>query len=286
MRGCVRLVSALLIALSASILAGQQPAPVPPEALADGVVLYRLADPVLLNPPGNVAVQALKLDPRKVTLQVGLAADRLPARETVLGIAARHGAIAAINASFFSMKDGSPVALLKSRGKLLHGTDRPRGAVGVIERNGMTRLLFDRVTAKKGNYRTRMGSAAKDWVKAADAVSGAGLLMLDGRTIADWTVEKITTGFDTTRHPRTVIGVDADGAIWLITIDGRNPEISLGMSFSEMQSLARRLGLRSALNLDGGGSTTMVAAGVVVNHPSDATGPREVSDAILVMRRN
>lgn len=286
MRGCVRLLSALIIALSASILVAQQPAGGPAEALADGVVLYRLSDPELLNPPGNVAVQALKLDPRKVTLQMGLAADRLPARETVLGIAARRGAIAAINASFFSMKDGSPVALLKSRGKLLHGTERPRGAVGVLDLNGVIRLLFDRVTAKKGKYRTRMGSAAKDWADSSDAVSGAGLLMLDGRTLTDWTVEKIAAGFDTARHPRTLIGVDADGAIWLVTIDGRNPEISLGMSFSEMQGLARRLGLRSALNLDGGGSTTMVAGGVVVNHPSDASGPREVSDAILVMRRN
>jgi exopolysaccharide biosynthesis protein len=54
------------------------------------------------------------------------------------------------------------------------------------------------------------------------------------------------------------------------------------MSFTELQSLARRLGLRSALNLDGGGSTTMVVQGQIVNHPSDATGPRPVSDAILV----
>ena len=57
------------------------------------------------------------------------------------------------------------------------------------------------------------------------------------------------------------------------------------MSFAELQGLARRLGLHSALNLDGGGSTTMVVRGVIVNSPSDQAGPRPVSDAIVVRGR-
>ena len=57
------------------------------------------------------------------------------------------------------------------------------------------------------------------------------------------------------------------------------------MTFRELQGLASRLELRDALNLDGGGSTTMVVKGQVVNHPSDATGPRKVSDSILVFAR-
>jgi exopolysaccharide biosynthesis protein len=80
--------------------------------------------------------------------------------------------------------------------------------------------------------------------------------------------------------------IGEDGAsIWLVTIDGRQPALSFGMSFTELQGLARRLGLRSALNLDGGGSTTMWVAGKIINHPSDLTGPRPVSDAILVIPR-
>jgi exopolysaccharide biosynthesis protein len=54
------------------------------------------------------------------------------------------------------------------------------------------------------------------------------------------------------------------------------------MSFAELQALVTRVGLVDALNLDGGGSTTMVVKGAVVNHPSDATGPRRVSDSIIV----
>ena len=79
-----------------------------------------------------------------------------------------------------------------------------------------------------------------------------------------------------------MIGTAADGTIWLVTVDGRQPEVSVGMSLVELRSLARRLGLVNALNLDGGGSTTMWVQGQVVNKPSDATGPRKVSDALLV----
>jgi exopolysaccharide biosynthesis protein len=51
---------------------------------------------------------------------------------------------------------------------------------------------------------------------------------------------------------------------------------------NQLRALARRLGLVNALNLDGGGSTTMWVQGQVLNRPSDPTGPRKVSDALLV----
>lgn len=257
-----------------------------PERIADGVELHRLADPALLDPAGPVSIQALRLDPRKVRLQVALAATRNPARETVESIAARSQAIAAVNAGFFALATGRPAGMLKVGGRLLGGTSRARGAVAFREHRGSTELLFDRVTvqSRQGAYQTTMGTNAKDWTRAPFAVSGAGLLLLHGRRIADWTDEKISAAFDTTRHPRTVIG-EGGGAIWLITVDGRQPELSLGMSFTELQRLAARLGLESALNLDGGGSTTMVLRGHIVNHPSDAAGPRPVSDAIVVLPR-
>ena len=54
------------------------------------------------------------------------------------------------------------------------------------------------------------------------------------------------------------------------------------MTLEELRSLAHRLGLVNALNLDGGGSTTMWVQGNVMNRPSDPAGPRKVSDALLV----
>ena len=286
MRIRVLLLAALLFLAPATHVAQQTATLVPLERIADGVELHRLDDPSLLEPAGPVAVQALRLDPKKVSLEMGVANDQLPARETVQGIAGRRGAIAAINAGFFVLADGAASAFLKVKGQITQGTSRPRGAVGLTERRGAARLLFDRITVEKTKaaYHPRLGSSAKDWAGATGAVSGAGLLLLDGRELTDWSEERLTAGFDTARHPRTMIG-EGGGAIWLVTIDGRQPALSLGMNFTEMKRLARRLGMRSALNLDGGGSTTMVVKGTVVNHPSDPAGPRAVSDAVLVLPR-
>ncbi|MFC4554205.1 phosphodiester glycosidase family protein [Georgenia faecalis] len=84
------------------------------------------------------------------------------------------------------------------------------------------------------------------------------------------------------RNPRTFAGTDAQGRLVLVTADGRSTE-SLGLSIPEAGQVAVGLGLREALNLDGGGSTTMVVDGAVINDPSDAAGERPVGDAILVL---
>jgi exopolysaccharide biosynthesis protein len=97
--------------------------------------------------------------------------------------------------------------------------------------------------------------------------------------------QRLRAGFDTERHPRTIIGADIRGQIWLITVDGRNDTISLGMDFAQLQRLSLGLGLRDVLNLDGGGSTTMVVPGKIVNHPSDRAGARKGSDSLLVFTR-
>ena len=118
---------------------------------------------------------------------------------------------------------------------------------------------------------------------ARDIVNGAGLLRRAGAVINDWKPEALNTAsFVEAKHPRTVIGVDDRGFIWLIAIDGRQPGYAAGMDFRELQRVCDRLKLRDALNLDGGGSVTMVVNGAVVNRPSDPTGPREVSDALIV----
>lgn len=120
---------------------------------------------------------------------------------------------------------------------------------------------------------------------ADHVVNGAGLLRVRGRQVTAWDAERLSSQtFVTSRHPRTLIGVDRRGDIWLVVVDGRQPA-SVGMAFGDLQRLADRLQLTDALNLDGGGSSTMVVKGKVVNSPSDAAGPRAVSDAIGVTVR-
>src|SRR5215204_344325 len=131
------------------------------EWVADGVLLYRVDDESLLDPAGPVAIQALRIDPLRNRVEIALAQDKSPARETVVGIAARRQAIAAVNSGFFALGNGAPAGLLKVAGRLIGATRRARGSVGFMQRVGATLLLFDRVTAARGpstTYATRFGT--------------------------------------------------------------------------------------------------------------------------------
>ena len=141
----------------------------------------------------------------------------------------------------------------------------------------------DRVTLRE-TWAAGSAEATERWRGASDVVSGAGLLRRRGADVTDWQPEHLSTTFFG-RHPRTMFGLDRAGYAWLVTVDGRQPDESDGMSLVELQRLARRIGLTDALNLDGGGSTTMVILGNVVNRPSDPTGARTVSDVLLVVPR-
>jgi hypothetical protein len=85
------------------------------------------------------------------------------------------------------------------------------------------------------------------------------------------------------RQPRTLAGVRPDGTLLLVTVDGWRPGWSAGMTLPEAARLMRSLGASDALNLDGGGSTTMTVRGEVVNRPSDRVGERPVGDGLFVM---
>ncbi|WP_083413145.1 phosphodiester glycosidase family protein [Bacillus massilinigeriensis] len=89
--------------------------------------------------------------------------------------------------------------------------------------------------------------------------------------------------FGERRNPRTLTGVKADGTLLFVTVDGRAPGLSVGTNFKESALLMKSLGAVNALNLDGGGSTTMTIGNNVVNHPSDKAGERPIADAILFM---
>lgn len=88
-------------------------------------------------------------------------------------------------------------------------------------------------------------------------------------------------GWALQRNPRTLAGVDGAGRTLLVTVDGRQPD-QLGLSISESALVARALGMREAVNLDGGGSTAMVVGDRLVTSPSDAAGERPVGDAIVI----
>ena len=119
-------------------------------------------------------------------------------------------------------------------------------------------------------------------------IGGGPLLVAAGRSTAAAAAdaEQFKADFSRARHPRTAVGVRREGSLILVTVDGRQPKKSVGMTVEELAGLMLELGCVEAVNLDGGGSTTMVVKGKVANNPSDATGERPVSDALLVFSRN
>lgn len=127
--------------------------------------------------------------------------------------------------------------------------------------------------------RAQVGSAATLLVSTSPAVSesiGVNPLVLRGGQPAFGN----SGSFIKAREPRTLLGWNQAGDVWLITVDGRQ-SASKGWSMAEAADFASRLGATEAVNFDGGGGTTFVVRGTVVNHPSDkAKGKPAVRRAV------
>ena len=118
---------------------------------------------------------------------------------------------------------------------------------------------------------------------AADFIIGGGpRLLAAGKAAAEAEAARYSESLFKQRHPRTAFGWRSDGTLVFVTVDGRQPQHSAGMTISELTELMRELGCTDAINLDGGGSTTMVISNKVINKPSDTAGERAVSDALLI----
>ncbi|GGQ28924.1 phosphodiester glycosidase family protein [Streptosporangium pseudovulgare] len=124
-------------------------------------------------------------------------------------------------------------------------------------------------------------------------VSAAPTLVKDGRIHIDAAAEGVVDPADLSfgyawannRQPRTMAGIDRQGQLLLVTVDGRLSDGSEGFTIAEAAAFMRSLGAVQALNLDGGGSSAMAVKGALVNRPSDAAGERPVGDTIQVLPR-
>lgn len=179
-------------------------------------------------------------------------------------------AIAGVNADFFDMGGTClPRGLCVKEGELLSSaSDRPWFGVHA-----------------DGSYVIGDGSSNFKKLDAANkiisGVGGSDILMSDGKiaTIS-------STDFSTMRHPRTAVGYDSTGKLYLVVVDGRQPSVSNGASLSDLASIFYSLGCTDALNLDGGGSSTVIlknSAGNYVTKNSPSAGAlRAVSSTLLV----
>lgn len=105
------------------------------------------------------------------------------------------------------------------------------------------------------------------------AIGGNGRFLNEGVNEGNWPE----------RHPRSALGFNADTTkFYLVTVDGRQ-NTSSGMTLTELGEFMKGFGAHNALNLDGGGSTTLVVHDEVVNSPSDGSGEREVANALMIV---
>lgn len=202
--------------------------------------------------------------------------------------AQQHNAIAAINGGFFDVRKGGSISYIEESGKK---TSIRSMRVEVIEDeksniNGAVSLSLNAEVLIGANKPSDefLQSEAEKWILTTGPLllhKGERQVLLDG-------------SFSTKRHPRSCLGKDAD-YLYFITVDGRHKK-ALGMTLIELQDFVYSLGCQEAVNLDGGGSTTLWAQGSqmpgsVLNCPSDnkrfdKAGERKVANAIILKKSN
>lgn len=212
-------------------------------------------------------------------------------------IASTDGALAAINGSYFNVKTLYPTTYFKDNGKQVGWTDAKeinrvnglfciKGRKCFVIEQPDTNLFC--VSARK--YRDAMASGPvllQDGLYPDYLTVGSGAA-LSGQSYDSAFEPDASKSFWTYRHPRTFIGVDAKGWVVFGVIDGRFKGQGDGATIAETAFIAKCLGLTDALNLDGGGSSTLwTSPDGTINHPYDNhkfdhQGEREVPNVVVV----
>lgn len=221
---------------------------------------------------GNYRGYAAKVklfDPRAI--KVVLAKDTLGAKETTSEAVERTGAVFGVNGGGFyaTFQQGEkitlPIGNTVIRGKLVNGFIPSHDDLTFSGWNKQGDLVGGIFTEKEELLKQR------PWY----GVTFVPQLLQDGQPLP------IPEQWQRERHPRTIMGQYANGDLLFIVIDGRQPGWSRGVTLEGMQVKLLELGVIDAYNLDGGGSSTFVYMGKVLNRPSDGE-ERPVATNILV----
>lgn len=205
-------------------------------------------------------------------------------------VAEREGAYAAVNGGYFDMAQLLPCVYFRT-GKEVFGQTSPseafrvNGVVGTKDKRGRKVIIS---SCSPSEYEEVTGK----W----HSVMASGPMLVDeGEILVPQYTETDENGkgidaFNDYRHPRSVIGYDDKGNVYLVVIDGRHPGKGDGASIYETALICRFLGMKDAINLDGGGSSSLWSLELgVLSHPSDNKtfdheGERTVPDIIGIFR--
>lgn len=188
--------------------------------------------------------------------------------ETTSVQAANAGAILAINGDYYGAQE---------RGYVLRN--------GVLYRASAQSVTDALVIGADGNFRIiNEGETSADTLvrEGAWQVLTFGPALINGGQVTVSSSDEV--GRAMTSNPRTAIGQISEGHYLLVVSDGRTKE-STGLSLRQLAELMQSLGAQIAYNLDGGGSSTMVFQGRVVNNPTTngrSIRERSVSDIVYI----
>ncbi len=190
--------------------------------------------------------------------------ERETVRETTPGFLKSADLALAVNGSFYKPFGGRTITK--------PGDANLRGLAicdGFVE--SQTEKDFPSFVVKKdGTLQIRQYAEKDDYSDVQLAISGPAVVLKDG---------KVLEQKDKATHPRTAIGFSEDQRyLFLMTIDGRRPEYSVGARLEDVGADLLKAGAYQGLNLDGGGSTTMAARGAdgeptILNWPINAISP-------------
>ena len=255
------------------------------QIITSGVVYKycHFTDSTLFN--SNQFISVIEIDPKTGR---GVSIQPSPVLKETSSIASENGAIAAVNGSFFRFNytvdtiSYNSVDYIRKNGRQYAPNTFKVPWKREQHQLGALAVLSNRLYILKADNISEW----EKYIYAGEVITSGPLLMKEGKK-----EKMLDASFYTTRHPRTAVAITYGGRILLITVDGRSQE-SAGVSLKELTKISEWLGAKDAINLDGGGSTTMYIKGMpnngVVNHPCDNKkfdnfGERKVANAILVL---
>lgn len=229
----------------------------------------------------NISYLEIKASKRAPIIAIGNEVKELM---TTADFGNEHKAFAAINGTFFDVKNGGSVDFVRVGGRTANENRLGKNAERAIHQEAAIVIDDVALTIKKWDG----GTNWEEKLVEKDVMVTGPLLIYDHKNeMLD------SVAFNKLRHPRSAVGTKPNGNVILLTIDGRN-ENSVGASLFELTKIMRWLGCRSAINLDGGGSTTLwvkdATKNGVVNYPSDNKkwdheGMRKVANVILLKQK-
>jgi exopolysaccharide biosynthesis protein len=243
-----------------------------------------------------------------ITTRILQSDDRTDNRETVGSFAESPYVCVAVNGGYFSM-DVTPArhaGLLLTNGRVRSPATRrvvrdsiayevARAAVGFTgsgdiqltwasTRNDSLFSWSRPPTHREGEPAPPLDYDAAEVWNVVDAIGAGPMLVADGRIRISIDEEVFFGSSIPNTHPRTAAGRTRDGLLILLVVDGRQPE-SRGVNLRELAEIMLDLGAVDALNLDGGGSATLVVNGTLLNRPTGGTSQREVMSALVTTCR-